>query len=79
MDQYEWQRMAPVVREKYLEILRAMPLSKRLQIAVEHSQYIRDLMRSGIRSRNPGISEEGVRKEMARLTLPPDLVKKVYG
>ena len=78
MDQYELQRMAPVVREKYLQILRDMPLSKRLQIALEHSDYIRELMKSGIRMRNPGISEEGVRRKLIRMTLPPDILKKVY-
>jgi hypothetical protein len=79
MDQYEWQKMAPVVREKYLEIIRAMPLSKRFEIALDHSDYIRELMKTGIRMRNPGISEEDVRRELIRMTLPPDIVKNVYG
>ena len=79
MDQYEWHKMSPSVREKYLEIIRAMPLSKRFKIALDHSDYIRELMKSGIRMRNPGISEEGVRRELIRLTLPSELVKRVYG
>ena len=79
MDQYEWRKMSPVAREKYLDILRRMPLSKRLRIAVEHSEFIHELMKAGIRGRNPGIGEEDVRREMIRLTLPPEIVKKVYG
>lgn len=70
--------MSPATRQKYLEIIRAMPLGKRLQIAIEHSDYIRELMKSGIRRRNPGITEEGVRRKLIRMTLPPDLVTKVY-
>lgn len=79
MDHYELGKMSPAVREKYLEILRGMPLSKRFKIALEHSDYIRELMKAGIRSRNPGISEEDVRREMLRLTLTPEIVKRVYG
>ena len=79
MDRYEWEKTAPAVRDKYLEILRAMPPGKRLRIALEHSDFIRGLMMAGIRMRNPGISEEDVRKHLIRLTLPPEIVKKVYG
>ena len=79
MDQYELRKMSPVVREYYLKTLREIPLSKRLRIALDHSDFIRELMKAGIRQRNPGISEEDVRWEMIRLTLPPDIVKKVYG
>ena len=74
----ELQKTAPAVREKYLQILRDMPLSKRLLIAIEHSDYIRELMKAGIRMRNPGISEEGVRRKLIRMTLPPEIVKNVY-
>ena len=79
MDEYELRKMAPAVREKYLEILRQMPLSKRLKIALDHSDYVRELMKAGIRMRDPGIGEEDVRRKLIRLTLPPEIVRKVYG
>ena len=79
MDQYELRKMPPRVREKYLQILRDMPPAKKLRIAIEHNDCVRAFVRAGIRAENPGISEEEVRREIIRRTLPPDIVKKVYG
>lgn len=79
MDKYEWDRMSPKVREKYLQILRDMPPGKKLRMIAEHNDAAREFMKAGMRARNPGIREEDVRKELIRLTLPPDIVKKVYG
>jgi len=76
---HEWQRMSPEARGKYLEILRRMPPGKKLKITLEYCDFIREVMAAGIRARHPGISDEEVRKEMIRRTLPPDLVRKVYG
>jgi hypothetical protein len=78
MDQYEWEKMAPLVRRKYLEILRSMPPGKRLKIAIEHSEYVRKLMLAGTRMRNPGISDECARRQLIRMILPPELLRKVY-
>jgi len=75
----ELDRMAPEARDKYLEIIRSIPPGKKLRIAIEHNEAVRALLRAGIRSRNPGISEEEVRREVIRRTLPPEIVEKVYG
>jgi hypothetical protein len=75
----ELERMTPEAREKYLEIIRGIPPGKKLRLAIEHNESVREFMKAGIRARNPGISDEDIRKEIIRRTLPPEIVKKVYG
>ena len=75
----ELDRMTPEAREKYLEIIRNMPPGKKLKNTLEFCDFMRSVMAAGVRARNPGISEEEVRKEIIRHTLPPDIVRKVYG
>lgn len=75
----ELDRMSPEMREKYLEIVRAIPPEKKLKITLEYCDLMREVMAAGIRADNPGISDEGVRREIIKRTLPADLVKKVYG
>ncbi len=79
MDQYEWDKMSPKTREKYLEIMRNMPSGKKMRLALEHNEAVRERVKASIRARSPGISEDEVRKELIRRILPPDIVKKVYG
>lgn len=79
MDQYEWDKMSPKTREKYLEIMRNMPPGKKMRLALEHNEAVRERVKASIRARSPGISEDEVRKELIRRILPPDIVKKVYG
>lgn len=79
MDKYEWDKMQPKVREKYLEVIRSMPPAKKFRLAIEHNHSVRELAKAGIRARNPGMSEEEVRRELIKRTLPPDIVEKVYG
>ena len=75
----ELERMSPEMRRKYLEIVNAIPPGRKLEIIVEWCDAMREMMAAGIHADNPGISEEDVRKEIIKRTLPPDLVKKVYG
>lgn len=79
MDQYEWDKLSPKTREKYLEIMRNMPPGKKMRLALEHNGAVRERVKASIRARSPGISEDEVRKELIRRILPPDIVKKVYG
>jgi hypothetical protein len=71
--------MSKKAREKYIEVLRSIPIGRRLEITAELCDLVRDAMAAGIRARNHGISEEDVQKEMIRLTVPEDLRKKAYG
>ena len=75
----EIERMPPRVREKYLEIIRAIPPGRKIEIACELSDLAREFMISGIRAQHPGIGDDEVRREVIRRTLPVDLRKKVYG
>ena len=75
----EWDRMSPKMRQKYIEVLRAIPLGRRLEITAELCDFVRDTMAAGIRERNPGISEEDVRREIIRRTVPENLRKRAYG
>ncbi len=75
----EIDRMPPKVREKYLEILRAIPIGRRIEITAEFCDATRELMVAGIRLANPDISDDALRKEVIRRTLPEDLRKRVYG
>ena len=79
MQEPEWDRMTEKARQKYIEVLRSIPIGRRLEITAELCQYVRDLMAAGIRARNPDITDEELRREIIRRTLPPELVKKVYG
>ncbi len=79
MSELEWKKMSPASREKYLEMRRSTPLGRKLEIVVELCDLVRETMAAGIRARHPGISEEEVRREIIRLTVPEDLRKKAYG
>ena len=79
MHDLEWDQMSAATKAKYLQIVRSLPLSKKLQITLEFSDAMRDMMAARIRAERPGISEEEVRREIIRRTLPPDLVHEVYG
>ena len=75
----EWDRMPKKAREKYIEILRSIPLGRRFEIAAELCDLVRETMAAGIRAQNPGISDEEVRREIIRRTVPEELRKKAYG
>lgn len=79
MSDAEWNKMSPATRKKYLEIIRSIPLGRRLEITAEFCDLVRETMADGIRARHPGISEEEVRREMTRRTVPEDLRKKAHG
>jgi methionine aminopeptidase len=74
----EWERMPKKAREKYIEILRSIPLGRRFEITAELCDFVRETMAAGIRAQNPGVSDEEVRREIIRRTVPPDLRKKAY-
>jgi hypothetical protein len=75
----ELDRMTPKAREKYLEIIRAIPLGRKLELTAELCDTTREWALAGIRLQHPELSEEDVRKEYIRRNLPPELRKKVYG
>ena len=59
-------------------ILRQMPASKRLEIALSMGDSLRLLVAEGVRSRHPDYDEEQVRHAVIRLSLGEELFRKVY-
>lgn len=75
----ELDRMRPEVREKYLEIVRAIPLGRKLELTAEFCDTTREWVMAGIRAQHPDFSEEDIRREYIRRNLSPALRRKVYG
>jgi hypothetical protein len=61
-----------------LRIYRAMPPSKRLQLALAMSDSLRQLVIAGVRSRHPEFTPEQVRLAVIRLTLGDELFDRAY-
>ncbi|HAF96505.1 MAG: hypothetical protein A2021_04295 [Elusimicrobia bacterium GWF2_52_66] len=66
-------------REFLIARLRTTPPGIKLLQAAEMTNSCAAFCMAGIRSRRPGISEEDVRLEFARLHLGGTLTAKVYG
>jgi hypothetical protein len=73
----ELDRMPPRVRQKYLEIIRAIPPGRKIEIAAELGDAMRALVLDSIRDERPGASEEEIRHEFLRRTVPADLYEKI--
>jgi len=72
-------RMRPEAREKYLEMTRAIPLGRKLELTAELCDRTRDWALAGIRSQHPELSEDHVRMEYIRRNLPAEIRTRVYG
>jgi len=75
----ELDRMTPKAREKYLEIIRAIPCGKKIEITVGFCDTVREFVMDVIRSENPAASEDFILLEFRKRILPEDLRLKVYG
>jgi hypothetical protein len=75
----EIERMPPHVRRKYLEIIRAIPPGRKLEIAAGFSASVKRIVRSAIRAKHPEATEEDIRKEYSCRVLPAEIRRKVYG
>lgn len=75
----ELDRMSPEAREKYLEILRSIPIGRKLEITASFCDAMREMVISAIRSENPDASEMDILKELSMRVLPEDIRKKAYG
>lgn len=67
--------LEPVIIEGY----RKMSPGQRFQMAMEMSEAVRDLAKTGILKRHPGISDEELRKRLGALLLGRELSIKVNG
>jgi hypothetical protein len=60
------------------EVLRRMPPMKRLQLACQMSDELREIVAAGVRHRHPDYDDNQVRLAVIRLYLGDDLFRKVY-
>ena len=61
----------PAAREVQLKVLRAMSGEQRLLLAIEMSEFARELSRAGIRRQHPEWSEKQVTRELLRRAFFP--------
>jgi hypothetical protein len=64
---------SPEAARVQLAALRAMPGSRRAEMAMEMSEAVRETARAGIRSRHPEYSDEQVHLAFLRLVLGEEL------
>ena len=70
---------SPEAEAVLVRLAREMPPAEKLQIAASMSRAIRELAEVGVRSRYPRASDDEVRKRVAALVLPRDIVIAAYG
>jgi hypothetical protein len=62
-----------------IEILRAMPPARKLQLWNDLNMAMRQVALSGLRERFPAATPEELRRRLATLLLGPELAAKAYG
>jgi len=70
---------SPEAEAKQLEILRAMPPWRKLQLVNEAIKTSRALARAGLRDRHPDADEEEIQRRLFDLLLGEELAERVYG
>lgn len=67
------------VQQIHFELMRRLPGWKRLMLAFELTQALRELTLADIRHRFPGASDEEVRRRFIARVLPRNDVIRAYG
>lgn len=62
-----------------IEILRAMPPRRKLQLWNDLNMAMRQVALAGLRKRFPSATPEELRRRLATLLLGPELATQVYG
>lgn len=70
---------SPQAEAVLIDLARSLPPRRKLEIAIGMSQAVREAALAGIRSRHPRASGEEIRKRLAALVLPRELVIAAYG
>jgi len=70
---------SPEARAVLIRLLREMPPKRKLRQACALTDLVRELARSGLRTRHPNAPPEELRWRFAALTLGAELARKVYG
>ena len=69
----------PEMQRMHFELMRELPASKRLSLALELTQVTRDLVLANLRHRFPKADEEEIRRRFIARVLTRDDVIRVYG
>lgn len=69
----------PPIEQMQVERLRRMPTWRKLALASEMAQAVRDLALAGLRQRYPDDSPTQRRRRLATLVLGAELAQRVYG
>jgi hypothetical protein len=70
---------SPEAWQVYLDVLRKMTPSERLQRCLEWSEVVRRFAEAGLRERFPKADEHEILLRYARMTLGEELFRKAYG
>lgn len=70
---------SPRVQERYLNLIRAIPPGRKIEMAVKAGDLARQREIAEIRASNPEWSDKEARREYIRRWIPEDLRKKAYG
>lgn len=70
---------SPEAWKVFIDLHRAMPPEVKLRQTLEFSHAVRRLSEAGLRQRYPHADEHEILLRYARLTLGPELYRKVYG
>lgn len=70
---------SPEAERVLIELLRAAPAWRRLQLADQLSRTVRNLSWAGLRSRYPNASAAELRRRFADICLGEELATKAYG
>ena len=62
---------------KLIEIYRSLPGEKKLELSAELYEMSRDLLKIGILSREPDLTEEELEKRLLERLLPKNLLEKI--
>jgi hypothetical protein len=68
-----------VARRVHLDLMRRAPGWRKLHLADQLHQSLRELAVAGLRARHPGATAGELRRRLADLLLGPSLAEEVYG
>jgi hypothetical protein len=69
----------PEAEQVLIDLLRAAPAWRKLEMIDQLNRAVRILALSGLRQRHPQASSEELRRRLADLLLGPELAARVYG
>jgi hypothetical protein len=68
---------SPEVEEVYIEMIRAMPGWKKIQMVEQLNTRMRTLVMQGLEARHPEASREYLYREWAKILIGPELVQEI--